>query len=460
MDNELRYDAIIIGAGLGGLSAGAFLAKAGKKVLVLEKTGALGGRCRSVELMGHRFDIGADYFGKKMLGTFAELGKKSEVRPVWFKVVSDSDGKTMTIPPGLHTLKDLKGMGMSASDMAGLASRMGRQLMFNYYRKSSNNLELINRITHNPHLREILNIGAFFSGNDPENMPGYWFNLIFGGTYGYDRPFYPSGGSGRLPELLADVIKENGGGIVFNASPRKINVEDGRASGVLLDGRDIEAGAVISGIGILPTVHSLVGKELFPYGYINTLGYYKEGLSMASVFVVFSRSARIKKGVHIYARFGRNMSAMFRVLKEGRFPEKPMAILSCPDAADDPGTEHLAGTIKFLVPKGGAERDAIEAEAERVLSDMDELVPGFHASIVDRKVFTPRDYAEKFGFVSLVTPVAESVNYEKMGVETPLPGLYCVGSTVLPVGGCASSSVMSGRICARSVIRALERRSN
>ena len=74
----------------------AFLAKAGKKVLVLEKTGALGGRCRSVELMGHRFDIGADYFGKKILDTFAELGKKSEVRPVWFKVVSNSGGKTIT----------------------------------------------------------------------------------------------------------------------------------------------------------------------------------------------------------------------------------------------------------------------------------------------------------------------------------------------------------------------------
>lgn len=450
----MKYDAVIIGAGLGGLSAGAFLAKAGKKVLVLEKTSAVGGRCRTVELMGHRFDIGADYFGKKMLKIFSELGKGSEVRPVWFKVLSDSDGKTMTIPPGLHTVRDLRGMGMTSSDMMGLASRMGRQLMFNYYRKASNNQELVNRITHNAHLREILNIGAFFSGNDPENMPGYWFNLIFGNTYGYDSPFYPRGGAGRLPELLAEVIRENGGGIVYGASPRKIIVEEGRARGVLLDGREVEAGAVISGIGILPTVHSLVGKEHFPYGYLNTLSYYKEGLSMASVFVVFSRSAKTKKGVHIYARFSKNIGAMFRVLKEGRFPDMPMFVFSCPDAADDPGTEHMAGTIKFLVPKGGADREAIEAEAQKILSQMDELVPGFNGCIVERRVFTPMDYVENFGFVSLVSPVAESVHYEKLGGDTPLPGLYCVGSTVLPVGGCAASSVMSGRECARSVVKA------
>lgn len=40
----MRYDTVIIGAGLGGLSAGAFLASAGKRVLLLEKTGSLGGR--------------------------------------------------------------------------------------------------------------------------------------------------------------------------------------------------------------------------------------------------------------------------------------------------------------------------------------------------------------------------------------------------------------------------------
>ena len=451
--SETGYDAIIIGAGLGGLSTGAFLAKAGKRVLVLEKTGHIGGRCRAVQLMGHSFDIGADFFGRALLKTYRELGRAKDIKPVKFKVLSEVDGKTMATPPGLHTLGELRGMGMSSGETAGFGYRMFRRLVIKSYKKYSTNYELATYIAANNDLRELLNIGAFFSGNEPENMPAYWFDLIFGSTYGYDRPFYPDGGSSRIPEVLADVICENGGGIVYNASPQKIIIENGMSKGVLLNGRVIGASVVISGIGINTTVHSLVGKEHFPQGFLNTMGYYKEGLAMASVFTVFKRGVGIKKGTHVYARFTRDMRGMFKALKDGRFPDDSMAIFSCPDAVIDPGTEHLAGTVKFLLPKDGAERPAIEAEAEKVLKNMDVLVPGFYSGIVEKKVYTHRDYVENFGFASLVSPIAESVNYEKFGPEMPVKGLYCAGSTVLPNGGCTVSAVESGRFCAKAVLK-------
>jgi len=449
----MKYDAIIIGAGLGGLSAGAFLAKAGKSVLVLERMDAVGGRCRTIDLMGRRFDIGADYFGRKMLGCFAELGKAKEVEPVGFKTVALAEGHRMTIPPGLHTVGELHGMGIPYGDMPRFAHRMGRQVMFNSFRNITSNFEMVNFITDNEHLRDIMNIGAFFTGNEPENMPSYWFNLIFGRTYGYDRPFYPKGGAGSLADILADVIRENGGAVVYRAAPKKIVIEGGRAKGVVLDGRHIDAGAVISAISILQTVHYMVGKEHFPKEYLDTLGYYKEGHSMASMFVVFRREAKIKKGVHVYARFPRNMKAMFRVLGEGRFPDKNMFVLSCPDAINDTGTEHLAGTVKFIVPRGGADKELMLAEAKKVLRDVDELVPDFYANIVDSRLFTPKDYLENFGFASVISPVAESVNYSKMPVTAPVPGLYFVGSTVLPVGGCSYSAMESGRVCAAAILK-------
>jgi phytoene desaturase len=449
----MRYDALIIGAGLGGLSAGAFLAVSGKRVLVLERSSSLGGRCRTVEMMGHRFDIGADYFGSKMLDTYAALGKSAAIDPVFFKTFAYTDGGSMTIPPGLHTIKDLAKMGVSASGMLKLGFKMGRQLLTSSSTKQSNNFVLINNITENPHLRDVFNIGAFFTGNDPENMPGYWFNLIFGKTYGYNKPFYPRGGAGRMPEILAEVIRENHGGIVFDAEPDKVVVDGGRVKGVMLQGRLLEADNVISGISVVPTVHRLVGKEYFPFGFLDTLSYYREGLPMASMFVVFNRKAAVKKGVHIYARFARNLRAMFRVLGEGRFPEKSMFILSCPDAALGTGTENIAGTVKFLVPKGVTSRPEIEAEAAKVVKDVDLMVPGFNESIVEGKLYTPEDYKKEFGFKSYVTPIAESIHYEKFPVELPVKGLYCAGATVLPVGGCTASAVESGRDCANRIIK-------
>lgn len=449
----MRYDAVIIGAGLGGLSAGAFLASAGKRVVVLEKTGSLGGRCRSVELMGHSFDIGADFFGKKMLDAYASLGKSAGVEPVYFKTIAYTDGGRMTIPPGLHTVRDLHGIGLSASGMLKLGYRLGGQLLAGPTARAGNNFVLINRMTDNPHLRDVFNIGAFFTGNDPENMPGYWFNIIFGNTYGYDRPFYPRGGSGVMPGLLAESIRENRGAVVFDAAPERIVVDGSRVKGVMLHGRLLEADNVISGISIVPTVHKLVGKDYFPFGFLDTLSYYREGLAMASVFVVFKRDARLTKGVHIYARFARNLRAMFRVLGEGRFPDKSMFVLSCPDSALGTQGEHLAGTVKFLVPKGLSARGDIEAEAVKVLKELDAMVPGFNANIVDTRLYTPDDYAREFGFRSFVSPVAESIHYEKFGVELPVGGLYCAGSTVLPVGGCTASAVESGRVCAEKILK-------
>ena len=241
-------------------------------------------------------------------------------------------------------------------------------------------------------------------GNEPENMPSHWFNLVFGRTYGYDRPFIPRAGAGRLPELLADVIRESGGGIVYNAQPKKIMISDGKAKGVLLDGREIEARNVISGTGILQTVHSLAGKEYFPQGFLNTLGYYKEGFCMASVFTVFRRSAGITPGVHLYAMFPKSVGGMFKTLKDGSFPQDNMYVISVPGAAHDSGGEHLAGTIKFLVPKGIIAREAIEAEAGKVMAKMDSLIPGFRESVIESRLYTPMDYAVNFGFVSSVSP--------------------------------------------------------
>ncbi len=449
----MKYDAIIIGAGLGGLSAGAYLARAGKKVLVLEKMSEPGGRCRNVELMGHRFDIGADYFGKKILGIFSELGKKNELNPVWFGVIARHENSSMTIPPGIHTFRDFRGMGMNAGEIGKLGLRIGGQIMFNRYRKISGYSDLVNRITGNRSLREMLNVGAFFSGNNPENMPSYWFNLVFGRTYGYDRPFIPRAGSGRLPELLAAVIRENGGGIVYNAQPDRIIIRDGRARGILLDGREMEAENVVSGTGILHTAHSLAGRENFPPEFLNTLGYYKEGFGMASVFTVFKKDAKITPGVHIYAMFPGSVSGMFRALKEGSFPEDNMFVISVPDAAYGASDEYLAGTIKFLVPKGDVPREAIEAEAGKIMGRADSLIPGFSENVADHRLYTPADYAARFGFTSSVSPVAESVHYEKMSAATPVGGLYCVGSTVLPVGGCTASSMLSGRAAARQILK-------
>ena len=54
-----NYEVIIIGAGIGGITAGIFLSRKGYNVTIFEKNGAPGGRCGNIIKDGHRFDIGA-----------------------------------------------------------------------------------------------------------------------------------------------------------------------------------------------------------------------------------------------------------------------------------------------------------------------------------------------------------------------------------------------------------------
>ena len=65
-----QLDAIIIGSGIGGMATGAIMAKAGKRVLILEQHDQAGGCCHTFIDKGYEFDVGIHYIGKMSNGQF------------------------------------------------------------------------------------------------------------------------------------------------------------------------------------------------------------------------------------------------------------------------------------------------------------------------------------------------------------------------------------------------------
>ncbi len=453
----MRFDAIIIGSGLGGLTAGAFLSRAGKKVLVLERNNVIGGRCSSRTWDGFSFDVGADYFAKGMLKNFARLDKDIALKPLGFSVKSFNKGKVMTIPPGLHLIKELSGFGMNKKEMAGFGLRMMKEIVFESYSKRyKTNDRVIDKVTDNPLLKNILNIGAFFSGSLPHKMPSYWFNLLFGRTYGYDFPFYPMNGAQRIPDLLSEVIRENGGEVRTNTNIEKIFIEKNKAAGVKTTEEEIEADVVISNSGIQDTVFNLMKGKGLSSEFKNRVNKYKSGLLMNSIFTAFKTDIAMMNNVHLYCYFPDDVKEMFSALHKGEFPDDYIFTLSVPDAVTGKRTDGCyTGTIKFITPRDKNNKEIILKEAEKVIERADRMTPNFRKSIVWKKIVTSEDYENETGFESCIAPVAESIEYKKTGHRMSVKGLYNVGATVLPNGGCTASAVESGKRCAEEILTAL-----
>ena len=98
-----KYDVIVIGAGIGGLTCGAFLAKEGLSVLVVEQHSKPGGCCASFKRKGFTFDTGFDFFcGAERGGMFDnilnELELKDEIEFIELTLPSKITGSDYNIP--------------------------------------------------------------------------------------------------------------------------------------------------------------------------------------------------------------------------------------------------------------------------------------------------------------------------------------------------------------------------
>ena len=69
-----KFDCIVIGSGMGGLTAAALLARIGKKVLLLEQHDVLGGCTHTFDENGFEFDTGLHYLGKDVTGRYNPMG--------------------------------------------------------------------------------------------------------------------------------------------------------------------------------------------------------------------------------------------------------------------------------------------------------------------------------------------------------------------------------------------------
>ena len=296
--------------------------------------------------------------------------------------------------------------------------------------------------------------------------PGQWGHAI--------------GGMGAISEAIAAEARLRGATIDCDAEVVKLQVRDGRASGVILrDGREIAGRTVVANVNPKLLFLDLIEPEHVEPDFLDRMKAYRCASATLRMNVALSAlpdfACLPEAGIHhqsgiIMAPSLAYMEKAWFDARSGDMAEQPIVEMLIPSTVDDtlaPREAHVASLFcqHFNpVPANGRSWDELsDAAADRVIDTVSRFAPNFRAAVLGRMVLTPLDLERRFGLTGgdifhgalaldqlfSARPVLGNANY-----RMPLAGLYLCGAGAHPGGGVTG---LPGHNAAREIVRDFRR---
>ena len=260
-----KYDVIIVGSGLGGLTTANRLASCGHKVLLLEFHHQLGGLATWFKRKGHIFDISLHGFPYGMVKTCKKYWNReimnsiTQLNNIVFDNPQFSLRTTFTREDFTSILRQHFKISQSTIDaffitVAGMNfyddQSMTTRELFDQFFPSRNDVHRL--------LMEPITYANGSTLDDPAITYGIVFsNFMNKGVFTFE------GGTDKLIRMMAEELIKNGVTICTGAKVDEIIVENKKVRGVVTHGKTITAKAVVSNSGITNTIYDLVGRDAF-----------------------------------------------------------------------------------------------------------------------------------------------------------------------------------------------------
>lgn len=274
IDSHKKYDVIIIGAGIGGLICGSYLAKKKIRVLIIEKHYQAGGCCTSFRRNGFTFDSGAHLFGscghRQMLGIFlSHLGIKNNFLKLDPTDILHFPDETITISSDLDQYIDYLCQEFpSEADNIKLFFKEISRMLYHERRmpvlakyQNSKYIDFLNDFFTTAKLKTILSSQGAYLATEPAELSTIAMGLMLN-SYLKDGSYYPLGGVQSFINSVVENYVSSGGVLKLMASVNKLIIKGNMVKGVVLaNGDEYYADQVISNIDATKTFLELVGEE-------------------------------------------------------------------------------------------------------------------------------------------------------------------------------------------------------
>ena len=503
-----KYDAVVIGSGMGGLTTAALLSDLGWKVCVLEQHYTAGGYTHSYERNGYEWDVGVHYIG--------EVGAKTRTRQMfdylsggkldWAPMDAEYDrfyigDKVFNAKAGKQEYRDnlvrqfpnesvaidkyLKLLNKAGDTVPAIG--MKRSFGFWHYvamwpyllLKSSrfvfrNTYDVLSELTDDQDLIAVL-CGQWGDMGLPPKRSTFLVHSMIVRHYMHGG-YYPIGGSWKIADSIIPKIQAAGGEVFTYARVEKIVVENGKTTGVKMkDGHFIECPCVISSAGVGNTFQGLLEPSVAEKaGYKRKLTSVEPSYAHLGVYIGLKGTAEElglpKTNFWIYPDNDYD-AAVERFIDDAEAPF-PVVYISFPSAKDPNYEERHPGTatIEIVAPapyewfekwrdetwgKRGDDYEAFKGElGERLMAHLYEKLPKLRGKVDYYEVSTPLSTnwfgGYQKGELYGLAHTSERMQQKWLRPKTTIPGLWLTGQDILTCG--VTGAMMAGLLTTTSIV--------
>ncbi len=484
--------AIVIGAGIGGLTAAIHLARSGLHVTVLEKNAGPGGRCNRLSREGHHFDTGPTLFVMPLLykAEFRCLGTSLQERlnlqrvdPTYHLIFDD--GSQLALTSNMESMREqlesiqpgsFKGLQNYLKEGERHYQLVLDNLVNRDFRKVNDFINLENfRLAFllKPLINHYRNMSLYF--DEPRLKSAFTFQDLYTGLSPFEAPatfsmmpytelahgvWYPKGGMYSIVETLMDLACQHSVEFVFDSSVERINVNATHAQGVVLaDHTRLDADIVLANADLPYVYQCLLPQD----GMVKSLSRKQFSCSAISFFWGVDKTYQAL-GPHTLFLAEDYRHNFDTIMQDLSLSANPSIYIHAPTRLDPAMAPPNEDTLTAIIPVGHLSEDGKQnwddlrdQAREQVFRRLRLLgITDLQSHIKFEETYTPITWRERYNLMKgsthgLSHRLTQMAYFRPSNRHPRYQNLYFMGASTHPGTGLPTAMV-SGRLVSQRIM--------